>query len=72
MFIEIPLALGEEKSKTMAEKGALAYWPMGKAFCIFYERTRPYSSINPIGRITENLEIFSQIKSGTKITVKRT
>jgi hypothetical protein len=45
---------------------------MGRAFCIFYEKTRPYSSINPIGSMMKNLEIFSKIKSGTKITVKRT
>jgi hypothetical protein len=72
VFFEVHLTLGEEKSKNVAEKGMLAYWPMGRAFCIFYEKTRPYSSINQIGRITENLEIFSKIKSGTKITVKRT
>jgi len=72
VFFEVPLTLGEEKSKNVAEQGTLAYWPMGRAFCIFYERTRPYSSINSIGSMMENLEIFSKIKSGTKITVKRT
>jgi len=71
VFFEIPLTLGEEKSKATAERGTLAYWPMGKAFCIFYEKARPYSSVNLIGRITENLKIFSQVKSGTKIAVKR-
>ncbi len=50
----------------------LAYWPMGGAFCIFYEKARPYSPINPIGRILENLDVISKIKSGTIITVKRT
>jgi len=72
VFFEIPLTLGEEKSKATAEKGMLAYWPMGGAFCIFYEKARPYSPINPIGRILENLDVISKIKSGTIITVKRT
>jgi len=71
VFFEIPLSLGEEKSKATAEKGTLAYWSIGRAFCIFYEKAHPYSPINPIGRILENLDILSQIKSGTKITVKR-
>ncbi len=62
--------MGEEKAKSTAGKGTIAYWPMGKAFCIFYNEARPYSSINAIGKITENLEIFSQVKSGTKITVE--
>jgi len=72
VFFEIPLTLGEEKAKAMAEKGTLAYWPMGRAFCIFTKKVRPYSPINPIGRVLENLEALSQIKSGTIITVRRT
>jgi hypothetical protein len=71
VFFEVPLIMGEEKSKTTVEKGMLAYWPMGRAFCIYYEKARPYSAVNPIGRITENLSIFSQVKSGTKITIEK-
>ena len=71
VYFEVPLQAGEEKAKNTAKKGTIGYWPMGKALCIFYDETRPYSAINYIGRITENLEIFSQVKSGTKITVER-
>jgi len=60
---------GEEKAKASVKKGALAYWPMGQAFCIFCEETRPYSSVNVTGQITENLEVFSCVKSGMKIRV---
>ena len=71
VFFEVPLTMGEEKAKNMADKGMLAYWPMGRALCMYYEKTRPYSAINSIGRITENLLVFSQVKSGTKITVEK-
>jgi hypothetical protein len=71
VYLEVPIRMGEEKPKNSVQKGALAYWPMGKAFCIFHSDAQPYSSVNIIGQITENLEIFSKIKSGTKIRVER-
>ncbi|MEM2110783.1 MAG: cyclophilin-like fold protein [Candidatus Bathyarchaeia archaeon] len=71
VYFEIPIKMGEEKPKNTVQKGTLAYWPMGKAFCIFYSDAQPYSSVNIIGQITENTEVFSQIKSGTKIRVER-
>ena len=71
VYFGVSLGMGEEKSKSTVKKGTLAYWPMGKAFCIFYAETRPYSSVNPVGRVTENLEIFSRVKSGTKIRVEK-
>jgi len=71
VFFEVPITMGEEKAKNTSDKGMLAYWPMGRALCIYLEKPRPYSAINPVGRITENLSAFSQVKSGTKITVER-
>jgi len=71
VYFEVPIKIGEEKAKNAVKKGTIGYWPMGKAFCIFYDETRPYSSVNIIGQITKNLEIFSQVKSGMKIRVER-
>jgi len=71
VFFEVPITMGEEKAKNTSDKGMLAYWPMGRALCIFLEKTQPYSVINPVGRIMENLPLFNQVKSGTKITIER-
>lgn len=71
VYFEIPLNMGEEKSKSIVNTGTLAYWPMGRAFCIFYDKARPYSPVNPIGKVTENLCLFQTVKSGNKITVER-
>jgi hypothetical protein len=71
VYFDIPVKMGNEKAKSNVEKGTLAYWPMGSAFCIFYGETQPYSPVNVIGRVTKNLEIFEQVKSGTKIIVKK-
>jgi hypothetical protein len=72
VYFQIPVKLGKEKAEPTVEKGAVAYWPMGNAFCIFYGVSQPYSPVNIVGRVTENLELFEQVKSGTKIIVEKT
>ncbi|MEM0111608.1 MAG: cyclophilin-like fold protein [Candidatus Bathyarchaeia archaeon] len=71
VYFEIPVRMGEEKPVNIVERGTIAFWPVGSALCIFYGKSQPYSPVNVIGRITTNLEIFSKIKSGTKIRVER-
>ena len=70
VYFEIPVRIGEEKSKANVETGTIAFWPMGSALCIFYGNSQPYSSVNVLGRITKNLELFKQIKSGATIKVE--
>ncbi len=71
VYFEIPVKLGEEKAKPTVETGTIAFWPMGSALCIFYGKSQPYSPVSVLGRITKNLEIFSQVKSGTRIKVEQ-
>jgi len=71
VYFEIPVKIGEEKPKSTVEKGTLAFWPMGSAICVFYGETQPYSPVNVLGEITKNLELFSKVKSGTKIKVEK-
>ncbi len=70
VYFEIPLKMGEEKAKPTVETGSIAFWPMGGALCVFYGQSQPYSPVSILGKITQNLEIFSQIKSGTRIRVE--
>jgi len=71
IYFEIPVKGGKEKAVSEVEKGTIAYWPMGKALCIFFGTSQPYSAVNKIGRIMENLELFKEVRSGTKIRVER-
>jgi len=71
VYFEIPVKLGEEKAKPTVETGAIAFWPMGSALCVFYGKSQPYSPVSILGKITQNLELFSQVKSGTKIKVEQ-
>lgn len=71
VYFEIPVKLGSEKAKNRIEIGMIAYWPMGSALCIFYGPTQPYSPVNVVGKITSNLEMLRELKSGTKIRVEK-
>ena len=70
VYFEIPIKMGEEKAKPTVDNGTIAFWPMGSAICVFYGQTQPYSPVNILGKITENLEIFQKIKSGTTIKLE--
>ena len=70
VYFEIPVKIGEEKAKPTVETGAIAFWPMGSALCVFYGQSQPYSSVNILGQITKKLELFKQVKSGATIKVE--
>ena len=70
VYFEIPIKMGEEKAKPTVETGTIAFWPMGSALCIFYGESQPYSPVSILGKTTKNLEIFKQVKSGTRIRVE--
>jgi uncharacterized protein len=68
IYFEIPIKMGEEKAKSTVEPGTIAFWPMGSALCVFHGKSQPYSPVSILGKITSNLELFKQVKSG--ITIK--
>ena len=70
VYFEIPIKMGEEKAKPTVEIGTIAFWPMGSALCVFYGKSQPYSQVNILGKITSNLEIFKQVKSGATIRIE--
>lgn len=70
VYFETPIKMGDEKAKATVETGTIAFWPMGSAICVFHGKSQPYSPVNIIGKITENLDLFRQVKSGTKIRIE--
>lgn len=71
VYFDIPVKMGEEKAKPTVETGTIAFWPMGSALCVFYGVSQPYSPVSILGKITKNLELFRQVKSGTTIKVEQ-
>lgn len=68
-----------ENPKEIANKGDLAFWPQGNAFCIFFGKTpasleneiRPASAVNIFGKIISPLDNLNLVKDGETITVER-
>ncbi len=69
VYFEVPIKMGQEKAKPVVDAGTVAYWPMSSALCVFYDRAKPHTPVNIVGRITKNLELFRNVKSGTKIVL---
>lgn len=70
VYFETPIKMGEEKAKGTVENATIGFWPMGSAICIFYGQSQPYSPVNILGKVTKNLDLFKQVKSGTKIRIE--
>ena len=48
IYFEIPVSTGPEDPVETVELGDLAYWPPGKAFCIFYGKTPASPDSSPM------------------------
>ncbi len=70
VYFEIPVKMGAEKAKRIVKRGTIAYWPLGRSICIFFEESQPYSPVNPVGRISENLELFKRVKDGVRVKIE--
>lgn len=71
VYFDVPLSCEDENPSPQAVAGDISYWSPGHAICIFFGRTQPYSPVNHIGRISDGLEIFRNVKEGMKILLKR-
>ena len=69
----------EENAKDVVELFDVAFWPPGKAICLFYGPTpiseknqiKPYSAVNVIGKIiSPDEKVLSKIADGTKLTFR--
>ena len=79
IYFDIGITAGPEKPREVVDLGALAYWPPGRAFCIFFGATpasegsecRAASGVNVIGRVVGDPTVFRTVRSGTTIKLER-
>jgi hypothetical protein len=67
--IILGLRRGAEKGVTQVEAGTIAFWPRAMSLCIYLEATRTYDPVNRLGKVTSNLEVFRNLKSGSRIII---
>jgi hypothetical protein len=66
-------------ARAEVEVGELGYWPVGKAFCIFFgptpvsrgDKPRAYSPVNVLGQITGDATVFRAVGGGTTVRIER-
>ena len=80
IYFTIPVAVQQEHdARAEVDIGELAYWPMGKAFCIFFgptpvsrdDKPRAYSPVNVFGRVLGDATALKGITNGARIRVNR-
>jgi hypothetical protein len=76
--IKLHLELEPDAGEDVAV-GALAYWPAGPAFCIFFgptpvsvgDQPRAYSPVNVFGRVSGDAGQFKTVSDGAVIKITR-
>ncbi|MGO0122453.1 cyclophilin-like fold protein [Desulfothermobacter acidiphilus] len=80
IYFATPLELPQEKPQETVELGEVAYWPPGRALCVFFGPTpisgpgeiRPYSPVTVIGKVVEGeLEALKGVRDGEKVRLTR-
>ena len=80
IYFGIPVHVDEaEDANDVVEMGALAYWPPGNAFCIFFGKTpaskgdecRAASAVNAVGKIEGDPEVFKEVPGGSTVTLEK-
>ena len=69
VYIETGLIVGPEKQKTEFRRGDIAYLTSNSSFCVFVQDAK-VPPMNPLGRVTSNLEIIESSRSGDIMIVK--
>lgn len=77
IYFEIPVDMPLHDGKRVMDVGDVAYWPEGKAFCIFYDRTpfskgsapEAYSNVTVIGKVVSNLKAVEDMLDRTEVTL---
>jgi len=77
IYFETNIDIDLENPQETVRKGDVAYWPPGKAICIFFGPTpissgdeiRPASPVNVWGKILGEIENLKNVSSGEKIII---
>lgn len=80
IYFEIPLSAPQEPdAREEVAIGTIAYWPIGRAFCIFFgptpvsrsEKPRAYSPVNILGKIEGDLSGLRDVQQGDVVQLRK-
>ncbi|MEJ5199348.1 MAG: cyclophilin-like fold protein [Anaerolineae bacterium] len=80
IYFEIPVVARQAAdARADVAVGELGYWPIGRAFCIFFGPTpaskgdapRAYSPVNILGRVLGDATAFRRVRDGDPVRLTR-
>ena len=79
IYFSTSIVAAEEDSSEVVDMGDLAYWPPGKALCLFFGPTpasrgdeiRPASAVNVFGKIESDPTVLKAVRSGSRVVVEK-
>jgi len=79
IYFRTEIVTGVQDGQEVVNMGALAYWPLGQAICLFFGPTpmsqsdeiRPASEVNVIGHIEGDPTVLKSVSSGVSVTLER-
>jgi hypothetical protein len=69
-YILTNVITGEEKSRKEMKRGEIAFMPAGSMICFFLQDTRSYKPMNPLGEVTEGMDVLDSCKRGDSIQIE--
>ena len=68
VYFSVPVEAPEEDPQATVPSGTLAYWPPGRALCVFFGQT-PYSPVNVVGTLDGDAKAFGEVSAGDPVKV---
>jgi len=69
VYFSIPVEAGDENPRAEVPSGTVAYWPPGRALCLFFGQ-KPYSPVNVVGRLSGDARMLSIVRDGEPVRVE--
>ena len=78
IYFGIPVDGQLENPQEVVDLGDLAYWPPGRAFCVFFgptpasrgDKIRPASAVTVIGKVEGDATILKRVQRGDSVTLE--
>ncbi len=80
IYFEIPVIMPQElDARQDMQVGEMAYWPTGRAFCIFFgptpvstdDQPRAYSPVNLLGRVIDDATLLKLVQDGEGVSIEK-
>jgi hypothetical protein len=70
VYFSVPVESGEEDQQSTVTSGAVAYWPPGKAVCLFFGQ-QPVSPVNVVGVLEGDPNILEAVRDGQVVRLEQ-